>query len=202
MIGLHYKQKNASNFVIERSSVGVCIVDILLGERFVTNLHESLNDNLVVIGGVQAEEALEKVLKIGFGEDLSLKDHLKHGFSKILVRVLWILLNRNSVNEFWIWFSHVVVVRVFMICVNFGEDVVVVVAGSGRVCCVLVNWGLEYFVGFRVPTSTASICFEQSSHKPFSLFGTHCDFVVIFDDAVGNYSLILVFYFNLKIRGC
>lgn len=91
---MNYKEKNVSDFAI------VCGVDILLGESFVTNLHESLNDNLVVTDGVQAEEALEKVLKIGFGEDLSLEDHLEHGVSKILVRVLRILLNRHTVNEF------------------------------------------------------------------------------------------------------
>ncbi|XP_014620256.1 uncharacterized protein LOC114379014 [Glycine soja] len=60
----------------------------LLREHFFADLHEGLNDELVVARGVQLEEALEKLSEIGFCVDLSLEDHLEHGGSEILMWVV------------------------------------------------------------------------------------------------------------------
>ncbi|KAH1218850.1 hypothetical protein GmHk_13G039130 [Glycine max] len=62
--------------------------DVLLREHFFADLHEGLNDDLVVARGVQLEEALEKLLEFGFCVDLSLQDHLEYGGSKILMWVV------------------------------------------------------------------------------------------------------------------
>lgn len=73
---------------------------ILPRKRFFADFHKGVDDDLVVTRGVELKEALEKLLKIGFGVDLSLQDHLEHGITKILMWVLRFLLHGDAVHQF------------------------------------------------------------------------------------------------------
>ncbi|KAJ1407498.1 hypothetical protein SESBI_24307 [Sesbania bispinosa] len=96
-----------------------------LRECFFTDVNEGLNDDLVVTRRIQLKKAFQKLLKIGFCVDLSLKYHLEHRIPEIFMWILRVLLNGDAITEFCAWFGYTVgdggVVMVLMVSFGFGD---------------------------------------------------------------------------------
>lgn len=161
----------------------------------IPDLHESLDNNIVVTRRIQLKEAFEELLKIPLWENLFLQDHLKHRLSKIMVWVIGILNNSDAFAELLAWADHLlalgIIFRLRRIWTSFdierecgGGSVVSITSlprtwwrrtrfrllemgGSGPWCWVDYVWELW------PSTPTPSIGCEYASEQLF-LVGRHC----------------------------
>lgn len=67
-----------------------------VGVDAVPDLREGPDDDAMVVGRVELEEAVEQLLQVVLGVNLLLQNHLQHRLPEVEVRVVGVLLHRHA----------------------------------------------------------------------------------------------------------